>query len=998
MKQNHRSFRHKSTAIFVIALSFCLAFSMLNIPMAYAADDTQVTEPSENQPEEELAQPSEEPTPQPSEDPAQQSEEQGEAESEEPMQIVEVDGFQCVDGEVIVKFTETTSDAAIQDTLESVDSEVQQELPVDDLLVTEVPEGETVEDFIDTLEEQPNVEYVQPNYVYQLGVTINDSYASSQWHLSTINTYDAWNVTMGSPDVRVAVLDTGIDLDHPDLSGQIYAQTDVVDNDGSADDDDGHGTHVAGIIAATANNGIGVAGIAPGVKLIVVDVFGPDYANTTDIIEGIHYAVSNGADIINMSFGGYENDTAFETAVATAVSGGVVCVAAAGNDNTSTPCYPSDYDSVISVIATTSSDTKASWSNYGSAKDISAPGEYIVSTYIDGGYAYMSGTSMASPVVAGVVALILSANPDLSVNEVKEILYSTAVDLGESGNDATYGWGRVDAYAAVAAAAGVDDTPVTEDDDTPVTTYEVSATANNSYGSISGAGTYNAGTSVTLSATPSNGYRFVRWLKGGAQISADAIYTFTVSESCTFTAEFAAIEIPAVSANATGPASVTVNWGAVTGAAGYQVWRSTYADSGYSKIATTADIQYIDSGLVAGTTYYYKVAAYCTASTATTVGSLSSYASAIPASLTAPSVSAAASGYSSIRVSWNAVAEMAGYQVYRATSANGTYSLIKTTSSLSYTNTSLKTGTTYYYKVRAYRLAGRTKVYGDYSAVVYATPILSSVAVSTATAISPTKVKVSWSSVAGRSRYEVWRSEDDGAYTRIGTTTKTYYYSANLTPFKTYRYYIRVYRTVSRQNIYASEASPIAAVVPVLKDVANVKVAISKVTSIKLTWSSVSGASGYEVLRWDEARGEYVLLGATTRTYYYNSKLIPNQAYNYQVRAYCKVGIARVYSAPCNPVTAMPVFGSVTNPKAVRYNSTKIKLTWSAVSGRSGYEIYRATSIDGNYELIGSTTRTYYYNSRLTTGTPYYYKIRAYVIVNGIRQYSDYSAVVTATP
>ena len=987
MRNRHRQFKQLFVAMLAILMILCLSFFTLRIPVAYAAEEPEATESAETQPTEEI-------TPQPTEEPE-------EDDPAEPAQIVEVDGVQCVDGEVIVKFKDAVSDAAVQDTLDTVDSEVQQELPIDDLLITEVPEGETVESFIDIMEEQPNVEYVQPNYVYRLDATVNDPYASSQWHLGAIGVYDAWNITMGSSDVRVAVIDTGIDLGHPDFYGQIYAQTDVVDNDGSADDDDGHGTHVAGIIAASANNGIGVAGIAPGVKLIVVDAFGPDCAYTSDIIEGIDYAISKGADIINMSLGSYENDTAFKTALDSAVGSGVVCVAAAGNDNTTAACYPSDYDSVISVIATTPSDTKASWSNYGSAKDISAPGSGIISTFLTsyyGGYASMSGTSMASPVVAGVVALILSANPNLSVNEVKNILYSTAVDLGESGKDVTYGWGRVDAYAAVAAVAEDDDPPAPEDDDPPVTTCEVSVASNSSYGSITGAGTYNADTPVTLSATPFNGYRFVRWLSGGSQISADAIYTFTVSESCAFTAEFAPIEIPVVSAKSTGPNCATLNWGIVSGASGYQVWRSTAADTGYIQITTTADIQYIDSGLVTGTTYYYKVQAYCTASTATTYGGLSAYATATPASLTAPSVSAAASSYSSIRISWNPVSGMTGYQVYRATLQNGAFSLIKTTSSLSYTNTGLKTSTAYYYKVRAYRMAGRTKVYGDYSAIVSETPLLFSVAAASATATSPTKVKISWSSVSGRTGYEVWRSEAGGAYTLIGTTTKTYYTNTNLTPFKTYSYYIRVYRTVSGRKIYAAAASPAATAVPVLSDVVNVKVALSKITSIKLTWSSVYGANGYEVLRWDETQSKYVLVGSTTRTYYSNTGLIPNQAYSYQVRAYCKVGTERVYSTLSNPVTAMPVFGTVTNPKAARYNATKVKLTWTAVSGRSGYEVYRSVSADGEYVSIGTTTKAYFYSSGLTTGTQYYYKIRAYVIVNGEKQYSGYSTMVTATP
>jgi len=368
------------------------------------------------------------------------------------------DGRLCADDEVLVKFEQTVSPSAAESTLEEMASE-----PLDiasDIIVADVPEGETVESFAESLETLPNVEYAQPNYVYTLErTTVNDTYVSLQWYLETINVFDAWDITMGNSSTVVAVIDTGVDLTHPDLAGQIVSQTDVVAYDGSAQDDDGHGTHVAGIIAAKANNGTGVAGVAPGSKLIAVDVFGNYYnpytgltefgALTSKVIEGIQYAVANGADVINMSLGGPYYDSAFEDAVDDAVNAGVVVVGAAGNESTSSAHYPSDYNSCISVIATNQSDQKADFSNYGAAKDICAPGVSITSTY-PGGYANLNGTSMASPVVAGVAALMLSVDPDLTVNELKNNLYSTAVDLGTPGRDDLYGYGRINAQAAVA--------------------------------------------------------------------------------------------------------------------------------------------------------------------------------------------------------------------------------------------------------------------------------------------------------------------------------------------------------------------------------------------------------------------------------------------------------------------------------------------------------------------------------------------------------------------
>lgn len=386
------------------------------------------------------------------------------------------DGRLCADGQVLVKFKSIVSERAAEQTLSAMSSEALD--TSNNIVIADVPAGETVESFVETLEDQSSVEYAQPNYLYVLqSVSVNDTFVAEQWHLNVMGIQDAWSTTMGSPSVTVAILDTGADLNHPDLNGQMIRATDIVDKDGSAQDDNGHGTHVAGIIGAVTNNAKGVAGIAPGIKLMPVDVFGyydtPKGtvfgALTSKVIEGVGYAVANEADIINISLGGADYDSAFEDSVDDAVAQGVVVVAAAGNKGENGIHYPSDFDSSISVIATDWNDNRASYSNYGEEKDICAPGgddnaepetdSLILSTYYDpkahtSGYAWMSGTSMASPMVAGVVALMLSANPSLTVSQVKNILFSTAVDLNSPGHDEETGYGRINAAAAVAAAAG----------------------------------------------------------------------------------------------------------------------------------------------------------------------------------------------------------------------------------------------------------------------------------------------------------------------------------------------------------------------------------------------------------------------------------------------------------------------------------------------------------------------------------------------------------------
>ncbi len=529
--------------------------------------------------------------------------------------------------------------------------------------------------------------------------------------------------------------------------------------------------------------------------------------------------------------------------------------------------------------------------------------------------------------------------------------------------------------------------------------YTIAVAANNSaYGRVSSGGAHSNGAVVTLTATPNAGYRFVRWMNGSTQVSTSASYTFTVSADMNLKAEFAAIGTPAVTAASAGYDRVNVSWSPVEGAAGYEVWRSASIGTGYAKVGTASGTSYTDAGLTTGTTNYYKVKAYCTASTATTYGSLSAYVLVTPEPLAPASPAAASSSYSSIKVSWSAVSGANGYRVYRASSAGGMYSWIGSTTSLSYTDGSRNTGTTYYYKVCAYCTVGRNTMNGADSAIVFAKPALSAVSSCTASAVDPVKVKVSWSSVPGRTRYEVWRSDNGGAYTLLGTTTSTSYSSTGLTPFHTYSYYIRVYRTVSGQKIYAAANSPAASAKPVLGSVTNVKAAMASASSVKLTWSSVSGASGYEVRRWDAASGKYVVVASTTRTYYTHSDLVPNVSYTYEVAAYRTVGSARVYSTACTPVSATPYFGAVTNVKAAMASASSVKLTWSSVSGASGYEVRRWDAATGKYVVVASTTRTYYTHTSLPPNVSYTYQVAAYRTVGSARVYSAACTPVSATP
>jgi len=294
------------------------------------------------------------------------------------------------------------------------------------------------------------VAYAEPDFVAEAVGSPNDPGFGNQWGMVRIQAPEAWEVTTGSGSINVAVLDTGVDLDHPDLAAKL---TSNINFSGSATADDvyGHGTHVAGIAAAMTNNGIGVAGLGCSSTIMNVKVLGDTGSGAYSwIASAIIWAADNGAEIINMSLGGSSASSALEDAINYAWGKGVVVVAAAGNGGNTTPFYPAYYVNCIAVAATDVNDARASWSNYGGWVDVAAPGVNIYSTLKDNGYGYKSGTSMASPHVAGLAALVFTsvsdANGDGKLNdEVRSRIEAACDDIGVLG----IGYGRINAARAV---------------------------------------------------------------------------------------------------------------------------------------------------------------------------------------------------------------------------------------------------------------------------------------------------------------------------------------------------------------------------------------------------------------------------------------------------------------------------------------------------------------------------------------------------------------------
>lgn len=301
------------------------------------------------------------------------------------------------------------------------------------------------------LSKHKDVEYVEPDAEARAVATVNDPGFANQWHLAKIQAPAAWDLQTGSADLRVAVIDTGVNAGHPDV-GRVVAGYDFVNNDADPSDDNGHGTAVTGCISPATNNSLGIAGLSWNTAVLPVKVLDASGSGSySAIANGITYAADWGARILNLSLGGTTNSTTLQNAVNYAWNKGCVIVAAAGNNGNSTSFYPAACNNVVAVSATRSDDTRPTWSNFGSYVDLSAPGESIWTLDLGTSYRYINGTSFSSPVVSGVLALMASTGP-IPNSTLVDLLVANTDDVGAAGYDVYYGQGRVNAQRAVAAA------------------------------------------------------------------------------------------------------------------------------------------------------------------------------------------------------------------------------------------------------------------------------------------------------------------------------------------------------------------------------------------------------------------------------------------------------------------------------------------------------------------------------------------------------------------
>ena len=451
-----------------------------------------------------------------------------------------------VEQEVLVKIK---PGADIDKIVSEVGGTIIETLPQISVIRIKLEPQVSVAEAIQTLEELEEVEYAEPNGICYMDLIPNDSDYGSQWAPQLTGAESAWDVTTGAAGVIIAITDTGVDGTHPDLGGKVIAGWDTYNNTeitaGINSAVHYHGTHCAGIAAAVGDNAIGIAGVAWGSKIMPIKICddGPYYgAYWSDMADAFMWAADHGADVISCSFGGKGYSQTMKDAIDYAVIDyGCAMFASMGNSSRNEISYPAGYQSVIAVGATDAHDEIASFSTTGDHMSVCAPGVEIYSTMPGGGYAYLSGTSMSCPFIAGAAALVLSQNSSMSPEGVKTQLEETAVDLGSSGFDSTYGYGRVNLAAAVGAVEenkyGTVDVLVTDRLGLPISRASVIL--------------WQAGTVISTTNSNQNGQAIFEYIPAGvygisvsfenyiSSLAADNTVTVVAGQSVSITIAFA---------------------------------------------------------------------------------------------------------------------------------------------------------------------------------------------------------------------------------------------------------------------------------------------------------------------------------------------------------------------------------------------------------------------------------------------------------------------------
>lgn len=455
-----------------------------------------------------------------------------------------------VPGRILVGFRKNVSGARVAALVGAAKAQVVREIPQIGVRVLQLPAGASEAAAARAFGQQPEVAFAEPDWAVAPDATPNDPYFGSQWPLNKISAPQAWDQTTGDSSVIVAILDTGCDPTHPDLATKYVPGYNTFDNNTDTRDVYGHGTAVAGCAAAATSNGTGIASAGWNCRLMpmrISDTSGMGYGHT--IAAALTWAADHGARVANVSYRIDFSSTVAEAAAYFASKGGVVTMSAGNNATTfTTPDDPN----ILVVSATDSADAPASFTNTGTNVDLAAPGVSIYTTNRGGSYGSWSGTSFSAPITAGVVALVVSANPVLTAAELQKVLKDSATDRGAAGWDSGYGWGRINAAAAVSLAVGGGAGP-TEDLIAPTVTVTAPASGATVSGTVS----------VLANASDNVGVASVAFALGGVSLGTDSSSPYSVHWNTT-TAANGAHTLTATATDSTGNSAsaqvtVTVN-------------------------------------------------------------------------------------------------------------------------------------------------------------------------------------------------------------------------------------------------------------------------------------------------------------------------------------------------------------------------------------------------------------------------------------------------------
>ena len=382
-----------------------------------------------------------------------------------------------------------------------------------DLHVVELPGNASEKAVVERLNRHPHIKFAELDRLVTPNFVSNDPYMGSEWHLNKVGATTAWDTTQGA-GVIIAILDSGVDGTHPDLAPQMVPGYNFYDNNTNTADVNGHGTAVAGVAAAATNNALGVAGVAGQARIMPVRIADANaYAYYSTIAKGVTYAADNGARVVNCSYGGVAGSATIQSAAQYLKNKGGLMFVSAGNNGIDENLAPTT--TMIAVSATDQNDYRTSWSSYGNFVSMAAPG--ITYTTSRGGYYdNWQGTSFSSPLTAGVAALMMAAKPSLGSADIEKLMFSTAVDIGAAGRDIYYGYGRVDAAAAVQAVLN---TTVAVDTQTPT----VSISNPIAYATATGV------VPVNVNAADNVGVARVELKVNGSTVSVDSAAPFAFS-------------------------------------------------------------------------------------------------------------------------------------------------------------------------------------------------------------------------------------------------------------------------------------------------------------------------------------------------------------------------------------------------------------------------------------------------------------------------------------